>query len=369
MSAAGIKELREQVDRLDREILDLLNRRAGLSLEIGRLKHEEKRAIHDPGRERDLIEALARGNRGPLSAEGLRRVYTEIVSACRSLQGRTRVACLGPAGTFSHAAALAHFGGSVEVRPLESIDRVFGEVEGGRADYGVVPVENSTEGTVGLTLDRFLSSDLGLCGEVCLGVSLALLSRATGLAGVRRVLSHPQALAQCRAWLDRRLPGAVRVDAASTAAAAEAAAGDQEAAAVGSPLLADIHGLAVLAEDIQDLAGNQTRFAVIGRDRPSRTGRDKTSLWFIAPHRPGSLHEALGHFAELGVNLTRIESRPARSEPWEYVFFVDLEGHQADEAVREALSRLAASVIRNRVLGSYPRAARNGRPAAAPRDL
>lgn len=361
MNGLKIDKLRNGIDRIDREILDLLNKRAEIALEIGELKREDGIPTADRTRELEIIARLTDMNKGPMPDKAIGSVFTEIISACRALQSPVKVCFLGPEATFSHAAAMEGFGRSAKFIPLESISDVFREVESGRADYGVVPVENSTEGTVGLTLDHFINTTLNICGEVCLGISHALLSNSEEASAIERIYSHPQALAQCRDWIKKTLPAAEVMAAPSTAAAAVQAVKDSKSAAIGAEMLAEKHGLKVLARDIQDRPLNLTRFLVLGREECPNTGSDKTSIWFVAHHQPGSLFECLKHFADQNINMTRIESRPSNQGPWEYVFFLDFEGHILDEPVRTALERLSASVERVRIMGSYPMAAGAGR--------
>lgn len=359
MSEKKIIGLREEINRLDRAVLDLLNQRAAYALEIGRLKQKNGQPVFEPSRERDLLAALSEDNQGPLPGAAVMAIFREIISACRALQGPTRVSYLGPQATFSHMAAVSFFGASCTFQPRGAITDVFREVAGGGADFGVVPLENSTEGAVGLTLDELVTTDLNICGEVCLPVSHTLMSLGDDLSAVKSVLSHPQALAQCRGWLARNLPDAALIETSSTAAAAQRAAQESGAAAVGSEMLADRHGLKVLAENIQNRQVNLTRFAVLGRLECARTGRDKTSTVLSLPHEPGTLSRALTPLARAGINLTRIESRPAPGRPWNYVFFIDFEGHITDAPAKKALAELAPGV-EVKVLGSYPAADKAG---------
>ncbi|MBW2618761.1 MAG: prephenate dehydratase, partial [Deltaproteobacteria bacterium] len=283
------------------------------------------------------------------------RVFFEIISACRALQGPIEISFLGPEATFSHQAALDYFGRSAGFLPQESISDVFKEVEENRADFGIVPVENSTGGVIGLTLDHLIETDLKVCGEVHQRISQALMSLEEDCGRIKRVISHPQALIQCRGWLARNLPAAKLVETPSTAAAAIRATKTPASAMVGSEMLADLHGLRVLAREIQDRPFNLTRFLILGRLESPRTGRDKTSVLFATPHRPGALCRCLKPLAEFEVNLTHIESRPSGQKPWEYVFFIDFEGHLADDPVRAALEGLAGGVDKLKILGSYPR--------------
>lgn len=360
MTKERLKEIREGIDRVDRDILKLIEDRVNLAREAGELKKKLELPMIDLARERQVISEILAQAGGKISGEALKRIFTEVISACRSVQESTRVCFLGPEATFTHVAAMDFFGRSATYLPMDTIHEVFRKVESGRVDFGVVPVENSTEGTVGLTLDQFTTSNINICGEICLKVSQALLTNAKRMTDIRRVFSHPQALAQCRGWLSKNLPQASLEMTSSTGAAAGKAAEDPKFAAIGGEILAERHGLGVLANDIQDKALNITRFFVLCRSSCSRTGRDKTSLWFTAPHRPGSLHECIKPFADCGVNLTRIESRPGDEGPWEYVFFLDLEGHIEDENVKKAIEQLKMGVEKVRIMGSYARAELNG---------
>jgi chorismate mutase/prephenate dehydratase len=353
----GLAEWRARIDDLDRQLLELLNQRAALVHEVGQAKREVGAPVHAPEREHAIVERLLALNRGPLPADAVRAVWREIFSAARALQRPFRVAYFGPPATFTHLAALRQFGASAEYLPVRSIPEVFAEVEHERAEVGVVPVENSTEGVVSHTLDRLIDSELLISGEVQLEIHHYLLAQARDPAEVKEVVSHPQALAQCREWVDRNLPHAQVVEVGSTAAAAERALDDPRAAAIASELAARIYGLPVLRERIEDLAHNVTRFLVVGRHPVGPTGRDKTSLLLSIKDEVGTLYRILEPLATERVNLTKIESRPTRRRPWEYVFFVDFEGHQADPAVQHVLAALRDRCLFLKVLGSYPAAA------------
>jgi len=353
--------LRRRIDAVDHQLLAALNERARLVGEVGALKRRLGLPVFHAGRERDLLERLARDNAGPFPSAAVPRVFGEIISATRALEGRVRVAFLGPEGTFSHVAARQQFGSQSDLSPVATIGDVFTDVERGRADLGVVPVENTTEGVVTQTLDAFAESSLTICGEVLLRISHHLLSRTGRRENVKRVASIPQALAQCRLWLERNLPGTERVETASTAAAARCAAEDPTVAAIGSQLAAETWGLVVLESSIEDRPDNTTRFLVIGREAPGPTGRDLTSVVFtVRKDESGTLHRLLQPFAEHGVNLTSIQSRPLKGKPWEYLFFLDLEGHRSEPAVARALEAAAKSAHSTQILGSFPRAAAPG---------
>lgn len=355
-SSDNINQVRQEIDQIDRRILELLNERAQKALATAPFKAAGAVPEYSPTREVEVIRNLCQTNQGPLSDIALTQILREVISACRALQRPLRVAFLGPAGTYSHLAALRHFGVSCDFMPLESIAEAIDKVERGQAAVAVVPVENSSEGGVGATMDCLMSTSLPVCGEIYLRVSHALMSSRSALSQVETVYSHPQALAQCRRWLSRKLPRAEQRECASTAAAAHLAASEPQAAAIGSLNLAEHYGLVVLAEDIQDSPQNLTRFLVLGRQVCAPTGEDKTSLLFAVAHRPGSLYRALGHFAQRGINLSRIESRPIKDRPWEYAFSVDFWGHRQEPQVAEALQALSGEVEFLKVLGSYPRA-------------
>jgi len=355
----SLPSLRQAIDAVDDQVLDLLNRRAALAAEVGRLKAAAAPGalFHAPAREREVLARLEAASGGPFPVAAVRTVFQEIMSACLSLEKPLRVAFLGPEGTFTHLAARHQFGGSSQSLPLGTIQAVFQAVERQRADYGVVPVENATEGAVDTTLDAFLDSPLQICAEILLPVDQALLLRpGLDLGGVRRVYSHPQALGQCRRWLEAHLPQADRIEAPSTSEAARLAREDAEGAAVASELAADLFGLQVAETKIQDLAANATRFLVLGPTSAEPTGRDRTTLLAMAQDGPGALLRLLEPLARRGLNLSRIQSRPTRRKLWEYAFFLDVEGHAADAPMAEALADLKEACASLKVLGSYPRA-------------
>ena len=351
---AALAALREQIDGLDRELLALLAERARLAAGIGALKPAG--GSYRADRESVVLRRLLEANPGPLSDAQLTRVFREIVSVCRAMQQVPRVACLGPAGTFSHLAVLGRFGHDVELVLAADAGEVFRAVESGGCAYGMVPVENSFEGSVHATLDLLAETPLGICGESELRVRHCLLGHE--LEGISVVAAHPQALAQCRRWLATHLPGVRHEAAESTAAAAlrVARAGNAGMAAIGNRVAAELHELTVLASGIEDDPHNRTRFIVIGRDTTAATGNDKTSVLFTVANRPGALYRALGCFAARGVSMMRIESRPSRLGQWEYLFFVDLEGHADAAPVSDALEDLGVQVASLKVLGAYPRA-------------
>jgi chorismate mutase/prephenate dehydratase len=363
--AAELDRLRAAIDATDRSILAALNERARLVQRVGEIKRAGRSTVYAAARERDLVRALQGENPGPFPDGALPAVFREIISATRSLEAPLRIAYLGPEGTFSHLAARQVFGSQVEFVGFAGIAEVFAAVERGDCDHGLVPVENTSEGVVTQTLDTFVDSDLPICGETLLRISHRLLSRTGRLEDVRRVASHPQPLAQCRGWLDRNLPAAERVEVASTAAAARLAAERPDVAAVGSALAGEREGLLTVAAGIEDRRDNTTRFLVIGGDAPAPSGDDVTSVVFtVRRTEAGALHRLLEPFARHGVNLASIQSRPLRGAPWEYLFFLDVEGHRSQPAVAAALSDAARVAHSCRVLGSFPRASRSAeRPA------
>ncbi len=360
MNAETLENLRKEIERMDREIVRLLNERAAVSVEIGKIKHAGGREIYDPSREAMLIRHLTKINGGVLPEAALRNIFREIISASRALQAPVRVVFLGPEASFSHQAALNHFGAGIITEPKATIAEVFDEVDrGGDGHWGIVPVENSAEGSVKPTLDRLISTPLAIRAEVFLRVRQCLLSGCKDLAAIRRVYSHPQALAQCQGWLRTNLPGIPLVEVESTAGAARRVQEDPAGAAVGSRLAAGTYGLNLLAEGIVDNPANTTRFLVLGPKREGNggeiTGRDKTSIIFGTPHVPGALHRSLAPFAKAGISLTRIESWPMRDRMWEYLFFADFTGHIAEEGTQKCLKELAHRTVFLKVLGSYPR--------------
>jgi chorismate mutase/prephenate dehydratase len=357
----SIDDIRRRIDAVDERIVDLLEERAELAAEAAAAKRESGQALYDPEREQRVIahvEELHAARPAPhFPGASLRPVFREIISACLSVEQPMNVAFFGPAGTFTHMAALRFFGLAVRYVEATTIPGVFDAVTRGTVAFGVVPIENSTEGAVTFTLDSLLDSSLMIRSEIVLDISQCLVGRHAELGRIQRVYSHPQALAQCRGWLAQNLPHAQLVVAPSTSAAAREVAADDGAAAVSSRLAAELSGLLVIREGIQDRAQNATRFVVIATEDAPPTGRDKTSLVFSTRHERGALKHVLEIFEQQGVNLTRIESRPARDKLWEYVFFTDLEGHRSDPAIARAIERLGETQAMVRLLGSYPRGA------------
>ena len=348
-----MQTLREGIDAVDEEIVRLLDRRAWLARRIGEIKHKNGLAAYAPARERAVLDRVATLSDGEFPGRGLQAVFREIISSSISLEARLKVAYLGPEATFTHEAALRSFGTSIELQPQTTVAEVFARVERGEVEHGVVPVENSMEGAVTHTLDELMNSPLKVCGEVYLPVAQNLISAEQSMERVRLVCSHPMALAQAASWLRRELPEA-RLDEVDSTAEARRAALEPGVAAIGSVLAAGANGLTVLARNIQDARANTTRFIVLGRAWAARTGKDKTSVVFSVKDRPGVLRDALSAFAEEGINLTRIESRPSRKRAWTYVFFADFLGHPEEDRVKRALEALEEHCPYVGLIGAYP---------------
>jgi chorismate mutase/prephenate dehydratase len=352
-----LEALRAQIDHIDEQIVRLLNRRAELAVKVGDAKARSGHggAKYAPEREKRIFQRLARLNGGPLRPQHLRTIFREVISSCLALEQPLRIAYLGPAGTYSQQAATDQFGTGAALVPYASIDAVFDEVERGRAEYGVVPVENSTEGVVAQTLDRFISSPLSIKAEVLLRIDHCLLAKEADPKRVRRIVSHPQSLAQCRTWLAQHFPGVPVEEVASNAAAAALAARQPGTAAIAGRRAAERYRLKVVAASIQDQPNNVTRFLVISNDlRAKATSDDKTSILFAVPHEAGALFRVLEAFAQQRINLSTIESRPLKGRAWEYVFFIDLAGHADESRMRKALEALKRRALFVKVLGSYP---------------
>ena len=352
----NLDDWRSRINNLDDEILKLLNQRGTAALRIGELKRQQDLPYFIPEREAQVLERLVALSPGPLGADAVRAIWREILSASLALEHPLPVAYLGPPGTFAHQAATRRFGSSARFQPVRTILEVFDEVERARAEFGVVPVENSTEGAVNVTLDRLIDSDVTITGEITLDISQHLISRASELGEVKVVCSHPQGLAQCRAWLAAHLPEAVSEETPSTAAAVERARDDATVAAIASDMAAQVHGVPILRGRIENNPSNSTRFLVIGRRPVSPTGRDKTSILFSMKNEPGVLYSILQPFATHRLNLTKIESRPTKRRPWEYVNFLDFEGHRETENVRSVLAEVRERCQFLKILGSYPAA-------------
>jgi chorismate mutase / prephenate dehydratase len=352
--ADDIAKLRRQIDELNDELAALIQRRASLAQKIGALKGGAN--AYRPEREAEILRRVAKANSGPLGPQQMVAVFREVISACRALEEATRVAYLGPAGTFSEMAVLEQFGQAVEPLACPSIDEAFRAAETGAAQFAVVPMENSTEGAIGRSLDLLLTTRLRICGEIVLRVRQNLMRKGQGLKGVKRVYSHQQSLAQCQRWLAQNLPGAERIAVASNAEAARLAAKEKSACAIGPKLAAARYGLSLIAADIEDESNNRTRFVVLGGIEPGPSGRDATAIVMSAPNRPGAVHALLEPFARHGVSMSRLESRPTRVGKWEYYFYVDLEGHRSDPPLAAALAELERLAPFLKILGSYPSA-------------
>ena len=356
--ASDLPALRQQIDTVDRELLALLNRRAGLALAVGEVKKRDGSPIFRPEREAQVIEGLKAANTGPLPSDCVAPIWREIMSASRALESPTRVAYLGPAGTFSEQAALAYFGSSIVRVPCVSIDEVFRSATGGAADFGVVPVENSTEGVVARSLDLFLTTPLGIVGETSLFVRHNLLRKSESLDAIGAVCAHPQALAQCHGWLTDHLPQVERRPVSSNAEGARLASLDGSLAGIASDRAASEYGLYVIAPAIQDDPHNRTRFAIVTHPQrnpqPRASGHDCTSLVVSVTNRPGAVHDMLVPLKVHGVSMTRFESRPARSGQWEYYFYIDIAGHPDEPPVATALQELRSVCAFYKLLGTYP---------------
>ncbi|MGD8514442.1 MAG: prephenate dehydratase [Granulosicoccaceae bacterium] len=353
-----LKAIRERIDSLDDQIQELIRQRAECALDVARVKRTsgEQVDFYRPDREAEVLRMVKQRNKGPLEDEPLMQLFREIMSACLALQQPMKIAYLGPEGTFTQAAALKHFGHGIVSEPMGAIDEVFREVEAGNAHYGVVPVENSTEGVINYTLDMFVQSPLQICGEVELRIHHNLMGQQDSVQGIKRLYSHQQSLAQCREWLDANLPGVERIAVSSNAEAARRASLEEGVAAIASDAAAGIYGLKLIAANIEDEPDNTTRFLIIGRHDSAPSGNDKTSMLVSVANKAGALYELLAPFTRNGISMTRIESRPSRRGMWDYVFFIDIEGHRQDEMVAKTISEIEAQAAMLKVLGSYPHA-------------
>jgi chorismate mutase/prephenate dehydratase len=354
MSDDKLTPLRMRIDAIDKQILELLNQRAGVAQEVGHIKAETNAPVFRPEREMQVLRNVAERNPGPLVGGDVQTIFREIMSACRALEKRVTVAYLGPVGTFSEQAVYQQFGHAVEGMPCASIDEVFRAAEAGTADFGVVPVENSTEGAINRTLDLLLQTPLTISGEVSLPVHHSLMTASGAMAGITRICAHPQALAQCQAWLNQHHPAIERQPVSSNGEAARMAAEDSSVAAIAGEIAGEKHGLQVVSAHIQDDPHNRTRFAVVGRLRTAPSGHDHTSLVLSVANKAGAVYNLLAPLARHGVSMTRFESRPARMGTWEYYFYVDVEGHSDDERMARALVELKENAAFFKVLGSYP---------------
>ncbi len=353
-SRSNLAKLREEIDAIDAEIVELLTKRADIAIRIATIKRDSKLKFHSPERERTILERIRSLNKGHFPNDALKVIFREILSASLSLEEPLKVAYLGPGGTFTHLAALRHFGSSAEYNPVESIKAIFDAVDAGKTEYGLVPIENSNEGVVSYTLDMFMDYDLKIAAEVMLEVSHSLLSKSGDGTKVKRIYSHPQAVAQCRTWLEKNMRNVPVLESTSTARAAELASTDEQAAAIASELASRLYDLKFIERHIEDNKSNYTRFLVIAREYPAKSGRDKTSIMFSLKDRPGALFEALAPFKESKINLSKIESRPSKRRAWEYIFFADMVGHIDDKKVRKAIEEVKENCNYLKHLGSYP---------------
>lgn len=353
-----LSELREQIDAIDRQILELINQRANCALEVARTKlaEGETGSFYRPDREAQVLRRLKELNPGPLADDTAVHLFRELMSACLALEKPLEVAYLGPSGTFTQQAVFKHFGHAVKDVPVPTIADIFQAVDTGQCQFGVVPVENSTEGVIAHTLDRFMTSSLQICGEVEIRVHQNLLGKMDNLAEIKEVYSHQQSLAQCRQWLNTHLFGVNCVAVSSNAEAARLASLDSSKAAIAGLVAAELYDLNVVKKNIEDEANNTTRFIVLGHQQPVSTGADKTSIMVSTGNQAGALHKILAPFAEYGISMEHIESRPSRQALWEYVFFIDIDGHRTDPDVAKALGKLENTVKLLKILGSYPKA-------------
>jgi len=347
-------KLRKEIDGIDNEILGLLNKRARNVLDIAHIKRNEKAKFYSPEREREILERLTSLNKGPFPNEAVKVIFREIISASLSLEEPLRIGCLGPLATFTHLAAIRHFGSASVIVPVITIKEVFDAVEAEKADFGVVPIENSTEGIISYTLDLFMDYDLKVSAEVMLKITHNLLSKSGDKTKIRKIYSFSPPTAQCRRWLAANMAGVPIIEATSTANAAELASRDDEAAAIASELAAEIYNLKFVEKSIEDSKHNFTRFLVISKEFPKKSGRDKTSVMFSVKNKPGSLYSVLEPFKKAKINLTKIESRPSKRKAWEYIFFVDMEGHIEDKKLKKAVEAMRDDCLYLKVLGSYP---------------
>jgi chorismate mutase/prephenate dehydratase len=351
-------EIRSRIDVIDQRLIRLISDRADLATRIAEIKKKEgsKVSFYRPEREAQILKRVISENKGPLSDEAIARLFRELISACLALEQSLSIAFLGPEGTFTHSAALKHFGNSIQAVPFAGIDQVFHQVQSGVCHYGVVPIENSIEGVVNHTLDMLINSSLKISGEVELRIHQQLMSKSRIRKKIKHIYSHQQSFAQCRRWLDMHFPEVERIPVSSNAEAARLAQKDSSAAAIAGEASANLYKLQILDRNIEDEPDNSTRFLVIADKDTPRSGEDKTSLLFSMPSKPGSLLKMLSCFADNKVNMTRIESRPSRKGLWEYIFFVDVDGHLQDKNVATALKRLESEASMVKVLGSYPKA-------------
>lgn len=350
-----IKSLRNKVDRLDEKILSLLQKRIELVKKIGKIKSENNLPVFDPARESEIIQRLKKLNMNRIPEDKLELIFKEIFSLSRSYEKKLKVAYLGPMGSFSELASIGYFGKSCDFIPAKKIQDVFELTERRECDFGVVPVENSLEGTVGITLDLLIDSNVKICGEIYREITHNLLSLNNEMKNLKRLYAHPQALGQCRAFIEKNLPDIEIIEVESTSESARLASKDPEAGAIGSARAGELYGLKVIKSKIEDSVNNYTRFIVLGKTENLPTGKDKTSIIISVKDEAGALHRALSGFAKYGINLSKIESRPMKKRPWEYIFFIDFDGHLNNKIVKKALSEIAKTCLFLKILGSYPK--------------
>lgn len=351
----SLEKLRKQIDDIDQRLLELLNERARVVIEIGKLKSKADKPIYAPDREKQILSEIIKANKGPLPDRCLVAIWRELMSGSFALERPLRIGYLGPEGSFSHSAAMLKFGQSVEYEPLADIKSIFEEVSKGHCDLGVVPIENTTGGSITDTFDAFIDSDVKVCAEVQMAIHHNLLANCL-LEEVKKIYSKPEVFAQCRNWLSATVKQVQTLPVASTAAAAQTAAGEPDAAAIGSGAAAELYGLKIVCENIEDMSNNVTRFLIISREDARPTGEDKTAILFSTAHKAGALADVLEVFKRHNINLTNIESRPSRKREWEYYFFVDFLGHRTNEHVQQALDEARKHCLQLSVLGSFPRA-------------
>jgi chorismate mutase/prephenate dehydratase len=351
----SLEDLRKRIDEIDKQLVQLLNERAQVVVEIGKLKNKTEKPVYAPDREKEVLAKVTQANKGPLPDKTLVAIWRELMSGSFALEKPLRIGYLGPGGSFSHTAAMLKFGQSVEYEPLPDIISIFEEVSKGHCDLGVVPIENTTGGGVIETLDAFIDSDVKVCAEVLMAIHHNLMANCQ-LTDIKRIYSKPEVFAQCRNWLSATLKDAQTIPVASTAKAAQMAAAEPSAAAIGSKVAAELYGLKIVCENIEDIANNITRFLVISREDAKPTGEDKTAILFSTAHKAGALADVLDVFKRYDINLTNIESRPSKKRQWEYYFFMDFVGHRTDENVRKGLEEARKHCLQLSILGSFPRA-------------
>lgn len=353
-----LQQLRDQIDNLDLQLQDLINQRAEIALQVGKIKRatDENPVFYRPEREASILQTIIERNKGPLKDTQIRDIFRDVLTACLTLQQPIKVACLGPEGTYSQAAVFKHFGIETSTLVVSSIERVFREIEGGIADYGVVPIENSTAGVINTTLDALINSPLNICGEIVLPIHLHLLSSQENTGEIKKIFGHEQVFLQCDKWLNDHYPDIDAVTVSSNAQAAKMALKDIKSAAIAGDLAREFYSLKMLASNIEDNPHNETRFIILGKQKVSICGADKTSLLISTPHTPGSLIDLMKPFADNGVNISQIASRPYRDKRWSYLFFIDIDGHQDDLPIKNALDELNKKSVMLHVLGSYPKA-------------